>query len=66
MRVFIGKKLVLEEQKGTTVRRAMQKLMLLDEEYLPYNPLTGLPTTPDYRIPDDGDIFLLPVMESAK
>ncbi len=66
MRIFIGKKLVLEQNRGTTVQQVMKKLGLLDEEYLAYNPQTALPTTPDYHIPSDADFFLLPVVEAQK
>ncbi|RKZ27601.1 hypothetical protein DRQ26_02885 [bacterium] len=66
MRIFIGKKLVLEQKHGTTVQRVMEILGLLEEEYLPYNPKTALPTTPDFRIPDNADFLLLPVYEAGK
>ena len=66
MKVYISDKLVLERSKGTSVLRIMEILNLLEEEYLPYNPETKMPTTPDFHVPDDGEIVLLPILESLK
>ena len=64
MKVFIDKKLVLESQRGMTVHQIMKKLGLLETEYLPYDPSLCLPTTPDFRVPDDGMIVLIPVLKT--
>ncbi|HHH81292.1 MAG TPA: hypothetical protein ENL24_04695 [candidate division Zixibacteria bacterium] len=66
MKVYIGDKLVMERSKGTTVKRIMEILGLLEEEYLPIDCADGLPKTPDYRVPDDGAIKFLPTIEMLR
>ena len=66
MKAYIGKKLVLDEPRSATVLRIMERLNLLEEEYLPYNIETRLPVTPDYRVSADGEIAFLPVLQARK
>ena len=56
----------MERSKGTTVKRIMEILGLLEEEYLPIDCADGLPKTPDYRVPDDGAIKFLPTIEMLR
>lgn len=57
---------VYERPRGTTVKRIFEKLGFLENEFLPINPTDNQPVTPDFRVPDDGEIILIPVIEKYK
>jgi len=66
MRVIINGKVVYQSERGTTVKRIFEILGLLENEFLPINPADNQPVTPDFRVPHDGEIILVPVIELYK
>lgn len=66
MKVIVNGKVIYEIQRGTTVKRIFEILGLLENEFLPINPADNQPVTPDFRVPHDGEIILVPVIELHK